>query len=49
MMKKERTILKTSKVDIISHPISIKKPQIIKNDTMNKSDNNLNEINNSLV
>ena len=40
MMKKERTILKTSKVDIISHPISIKKPQIIKNDTMNKSDNN---------
>jgi hypothetical protein len=42
MMKKERTILKTSKVDIISHPLSIKKPQIIKKDaidTMNKSDN----------
>ena len=48
MMKNERTILKTSKVDIISHPLSTKRPQIlkkeviaIKNDGIIKDDDNI--------
>lgn len=56
MMKKERTILKTSKVDIISHPLSTKKPPIIKkevigikNDAYNNSDNNTDDDKNNDV